>query len=196
MFKGQDLIDNKLNLPLKRDEYMPVFNDLVEDVYGSDDKRAILNSVMAHYAVTGDQELFDDSDVEAAIEAITGGISEINGYKLELPRGVREDDFEDFIDNFSSNDVVSMGGVSGYTPIQAQKAIQDGQIKSVGANQYHVLVDGLKLMNAKGSPLTLIYTKEVEAKKKAWDSALHSKEFAEGRSPTAALSGFAKRGGF
>ena len=51
-------------------------------------------------------------------------------------------------------------------------------------------------MNANGTPFTLSYTAEVQRKKSAWDVATASKEFSEGRSPTDALRGLAKRGGF
>lgn len=197
IFKGQDILDaGNLALKLPRDEYMPVFNDLVEDVYGTENKSAMLKSVMAYYAATGDQEMFDDGDFEAAIEAVSGGIGKINKFKVELPRGVFEDDFEDFIDEFSVDDIAAMGGVSGYTPKQAADLIQNGRIKSVGSNQYHVIHDGGKLMNAKGTPFTLSYTAEVQRKKSAWDVATASKEFSEGRSPTDSLRGLAKRGGF
>ena len=181
IFRGQDMLDaGNLSLKLPRDEYMPVFNDLVEDVYGTENKSAMLKSVMAYYAATGDQEMFDDSDFKAAIEAVSGGIGKINKFKVELPRGVFEDDFEDFIDNFSVDDVAAMGGVSGYTPKQAAELIQDGRIKSVGANQYEVIHDGGKLINAKGTPFTLSYAAEVQRKKSAWDVATASKAFSEG----------------
>ena len=197
VFRGQELVENKLNLPLIKSDYMPVFDDMVEDIYGADDKRAILDSVLSHYAVTGDNENFDKSDFEAAIESVTGGVSKVNGFKVELPRGVAEDDFEDFIDDFQATDVVSRGGVSGYTPQQASEAIQDGRIKSVGANRYHVLVNGTqKLMGANGKPFTITYSKEEAAEKKAFDITEASRKFSLGRSPTAALSGLAERGGF
>lgn len=197
VFKGQDILDaGNLALKLPRDEYMPVFNDLVEDVYGTENKSAMLKSALAYYAASGDQEMFDDGDFKAAIEAVSGGIGKINSFKVELPRGVFEDDFEDFIDNFSTDDIAAMGGVSGYTPEQAQELIQDGRIKSVGSNRYEVIVGNAKLMNAEGTPFTLSYTAEVQRKKSAWNVATASKEFSEGRSPTAALSGLAKRGGF
>lgn len=181
VFKGQDILDaGNLALKLPRNEYMPVFNDLVEDVYGTENKSAMLKSALAYYAASGDQEMFDDGDFKAAIEAVSGGIGEINGHKLELPRGIFEDDFEDFIDNFSTDDIEAMGGVSGYTPKQAQELIQDGRIKSVGSNRYEVIVGNTKLMNAEGKPFTLSYTTEVQRKKSAWDLATASKAFMEG----------------
>jgi hypothetical protein len=198
IFKGQDILDaGNLALKLPRDEYMPVFNDLVGDVYGTENKSAMLKAVMAYYAASGDQEMFDDSDFEAAIEAVSGGIGEINGFKVELPRGVIEDDFDDFIDDFSIDDIEAVGGVSLYTPSQAQELIQDGRIKSVGANQYEVIDDGgNKLTNAKGEPFTISYSAEAQRKKRGWNVALESKKFADGRSPTASLSSLAKRSGF
>lgn len=181
IFKGQDILDaGNLALKLPRDEYMPVFNDLVEDVYGTENKSAMLKSALAYYAASGDQEMFDDGDFKAAIEAVSGGIGEINSYKVELPRGVFEDDFEDFIDEFSIDDIEAMGGVSGYTLTQAQDLIQNGRIKSVGSNRYEVIVGGDKLMNAEGKPFTLSYTAEVQRKKSAWDIATASKAFMEG----------------
>lgn len=197
IFKGQDILDvGNLALKLPRADYLPVFNDLVGDVYGTENKSAMLKSALAYYAATGNQEEFDEDDFTAAIESVSGGIGEINDFKVELPRGVREDDFEDFIDNFSVDYIAAMGGVSGYTPEQAVELIQDGRVKSVGANQYHVINGNTKLMNAKGTPFTLSYTAKVQRDRKAWDVATASKEFSEGRSPTDALRGLAKRGGF
>jgi hypothetical protein len=197
VFRGQELIENKLNLSLVKSDYMPVFDDMVEDIYGADDKRAILDSVLSHYAVTGDNESFDSSDFESAIESVTGGVSKVNGFKVELPRGVDEDDFEDFIDDFHSSDVIDFGGVSGYTPQQASEAIQDGRIKSVGANRYHVLVNGTqKLMGTDGKPFTITYSKEDAAEKKAFNITKASQKFSLDRSSTAVLSEFAKRGAF
>lgn len=169
VFKGQELIAAKLVIAPKRTDYLPTLDDFVEDVYGAQDKSAIVSAAINHYAATANDEgIFDEGKFEESLSAVTGGIGEINGSKLELPRGVEEDDFEDFIDNFTSEEVTKLGGVMGYSAEEAAEAIQNGRIKSIGANKYIVMVNGSQsLFKLDGEPLTLEWTEERAADIKA-----------------------------
>ena len=91
-----------------------------------------------------------------------------NGNKIELPRGVDEDTFEDFIDEFSGLQVGLLGGVLGFDDNQAANAIQNGKIKSVGANKYIIMTnESQALFKKDGEPLIIEFTAEAQAQQEA-----------------------------
>jgi len=169
VFNGQELLKNKLVTPAKTSDYLSVSDDFLGDVYGVQDKTAILEAAKAHYASTvGNVDVFDGDAWESSLNAVTGGIGEVNGNKIELPRGVDEDTFEDFIDEFSGLQVETLGGVLGFTDNQAANVIQNGKIKSVGANKYIVMAnESQALFKADGTPLIIEYTQEQQAQQEA-----------------------------
>lgn len=169
VFQGQELLKNKLVTPAKPSEYLSVSEDFLGDVYGVQDKTSILEAAKAHYASTaGNVDVFDVDAWENSLSAVTGGIGEVNGNKVELPRGVDEDTFEDFIDEYSAPQVEALGGVLGFTDIQAAQMIQNGKIKSVGANQYIIMAnESQALFKADGTPLIIEYTQEQQAQQEA-----------------------------
>jgi len=157
VFRGQELLKNKVVQAPSNTDYLMVTDEYLGDVYDPTDKAATIEAAKAHYAATaGNQAVFDEAAWDESLAAVTGGISEINGHKLELPRGVDEDSFENFIDSFSPSDVETFGGVMGYTNEQAAEVIQDAKIKSVQA-----------LFKANGEPFVLSFTPEVQAKQEA-----------------------------
>ncbi len=162
VFKGQELLNEKLVTPISSEYYLPVLDDYLGDVYGTQDKSAILQTAKNHYAATSNDEgIFDEDAFEDSLNAVTGGIGEINGYKLELPRGTDEDDFEDFIESFTPSEVEKLGGVAGYTNEEAAESIQDGRIKSIGANKYVVMVNDVQaLFKQDGNPLVIEWSEE------------------------------------
>ena len=132
VFQGQELIKNKLVSAPKAADYLSISDDFLSDVYGIQDKSAIIEAAKAHYAATaGNVDVFDADAFEDSLSAVTGGIGEVNGSKVELPRGVDEDSFEDFINEFSGAQVAGLGGVIGFDDNQAANAIQNGKIKSI-----------------------------------------------------------------
>ena len=169
VFKGQELLKNKVVKAPSNTDYLMVTDEYLGDVYDPTDKAATIEAAKAHYAATaGNQVAFDETLWDESLAAVTGGISEINGHKLELPRGVDEDDFEDFIDSFSSSDVESFGGVAGYTKEQAAEVIQDAKIKSIGSNEYVVMTNDVQaLFKPNGEPFILSFTPEIQAKQEA-----------------------------
>lgn len=169
VFSGQELLKNKLVTPAKSSDYLPVSDEYLSDVYGTQDKAAILEAAKAHYASTaGNVDVFDEDAFETSLGAVTGGIGEVNGGKVELPRGVGEDAFEDFVDSFTPSQVGKLGGVTGFTDEQAALAIQNGKIKSIGANKYIVMTgDSQALFTKKGEPLTIEFTPEAQAEQQA-----------------------------
>jgi len=169
VFRGQELLKNKVVKAPSNTDYLMVTDKYLGDVYDPTDKAATIEAAKAHYAATaGNQVVFNETAWDESLAAVTGGISEINGHKLELPRGVDEDSFENFIDSFSASDVETFGGVMGYTDEQAAEAIQDARIKSIGSNEYVVMTNDVQaLFKANGEPFVLSFTPEIQAKQEA-----------------------------
>ncbi|MCP4879451.1 MAG: hypothetical protein GY905_02815, partial [Gammaproteobacteria bacterium] len=177
VFRGQELLKNKVVQAPSNNDYLTVTDKYLGDVYDPTDKAATIEAAKAHYAATaGNQAVFNETAWDESLAAVTGGISEINGHKLELPRGVDEDSFENFIDSFSPGDVETFGGVIDYTNEQAAEVIQDAKIKSIGSNEY-VVITGVRgagsarqvqaLLKPNGEPFVLSFTPEVQAKQEA-----------------------------
>jgi hypothetical protein len=161
IFKGQELLKQKLVKSLKQEDYLSDFNDAVEGVYGPQDRRAILDAVISHYSSTSSSAIdggYDSGDFQSSLTAVTGGISKVNGFNLELPRGVDEDSFEDFIDDLQPETIESWGGIANYSNDSAIEAIQQGRIRSVGANKYMVETNGGTLFGNDGKPFIFSYS--------------------------------------
>ena len=75
-----------------------------------------------------------------------------------MPRGVSDDDFDDFIDELQPETIEGMGGVANYSNDEAIKAIQRGRIRSIGDNQYMVETDGGTLFGDNGEPFIFGYS--------------------------------------
>jgi len=161
IFKGQELLKEKLVKPLSQEDYLSDFNDYVEGVYGPEDRRAILDAAISYYSSSSSSAIdgtYDSGDFEAAIKAVTGGIGSINGYKVELPRGVDEDSFDEFIDNMQPEFIADAGGIANYSDSEAVEAIKQGRVRSIGANQYMVETDGGVLFDNNGNPFIFSYS--------------------------------------
>lgn len=155
VFKGQERLANKTATMPSQTDYLPAFDDFVGDVYAGRDRKAMMDAAIAYYAANSESDGFDSGDFEDAIEAVSGGIGKINGKKVELPRGVDEDKFEDFIDYFSAESVADYGGVWSMTNEQAAEAIQDGQLVNVGSGRYAVIYKGARLTKPNGGDFVI-----------------------------------------
>jgi hypothetical protein len=93
---------------------------------------------------------------------VTGGVTEINGMRIQLPRGTDPDKFESFVDNFSPAMVERFGGVKNLSAEEAADVIQDLQFESIGNNSYVVMQSGAPLMDASGNPFTVIWDADTE----------------------------------
>ena len=116
----------------------------VGQVYGADDYKMTMDAAQAYSAATG-------VDYEDALEVVTGGVIDFNGYKLELPRGVGEDDFEDFAENMHPETVEELGGLLTADP----EDIEDAQWQSMGDGEYRVLIGGMPQLNKSGEPFLI-----------------------------------------
>ena len=139
VFRGQEKIKDGLAPTIMKADYLTAFDDYVDDVYAGKDRKEMLNASMAYYAATTDKDEFNASDFEDAMEAVSGGVGKINGYKVELPRNVDEDDFDDYIDEFTTDMAAEFGTVTGYTSEQVAEAVRKGRIVSNGSNRYYVV---------------------------------------------------------
>lgn len=160
VFKGQQLQADKLVASVSSKDYLPAFNDHVDDIYVGSDRKQMLEASLAYYHATTKEESFDSNDFEEAIDAVSGGIGKINGFKLELPRGVVEDDFEDFIDDMTPETIRQFGGVWSMTDEQAVETIKDAHVISEGSNRYRVLKDGAQLMGENGEPFVFSFDQD------------------------------------
>jgi hypothetical protein len=166
IFKGQELIKTKqVKLP-SQEEYLTAAEDVIGlagEVYGVEDRKAVIESAIAYHASTTDSpEIFRSGDFEDALEAVTGGIAKVNGFKLELPRGVDEDDFEDFVDDLQPEIIEEMGGLMHMKPEDAQ----DAQWQSIGDGRYYLLNNGLIQLNKKGEPFVIEYNEDLAERNK------------------------------
>lgn len=158
VFEGEALIrDNLVQMP-NREELRTVFNETVGDVYGERDRQAVLAAAKGYYAYAAtDRNDFDEDEFKQAIQTVTGGITEINGSKVQLPRDVDADTFEDFVNRFTPEMVKKFGGVQNLTNEEAAEAIQDLQLESDADGVYFVLQAGAPLMNKQGEPFTIVW---------------------------------------
>lgn len=145
VFKGEELIANKLVKNLSPNDYLAEFEEMVEGIYGPHDRRALLDSVLKHYAATSANAvtgIYDAGDFENSLQAVSGGIAKINGFKIELPRGIDDDAFEDYVDNLQPDTIEALGGIANFTNEEAILAIQAGRIRNIGNNQYVIETGG------------------------------------------------------
>jgi len=116
-------------------------------------------SLYAAAAPEGDEGVFDSKAFESQLERIMP-VSNINGVKTIIPFRTPEDAMQDYVDNFTSEQIVAMGG-SEYKPERAARIARDGQWISQGAGKYHVVHGGIKLMDPKGFPMEFVFNEEI-----------------------------------
>jgi plasmid maintenance system antidote protein VapI len=191
VFQGQEMIREKLvQVPSKQD-YLATFEDYVQDVYGTDDKAAIMQAAIAHYsAVQIPGEVFDGGLFEESLKAVAGTMEEVNGFRTVMPRGVDPDQFETFIDNIDADYIESIGGVANMTTEMAVDVIKNSRLYATGENFYEVRVNGMQsLMKKDGAPLVISYTPEAAGGVSARDQARRRKAQEENLATIRALRG-------
>ena len=165
VFNGQELLKNNLVQAPSKQDYLTTFEDYIEDVYGTDDKAAIMQAAIAHYSsvqIPGEQ--FDGGLFEESLSAVAGTIEKLNGFKTVMPRGLDPDQFESFVDNMDADYIESIGGVANMPVDMAVDVIKNSRLFAVGENFYEVRVNGMQsLMKRDGTPLIISYTPEAAA---------------------------------
>jgi hypothetical protein len=192
VFEGQEAIALKtVQSPSARD-YLSRFEDYVGNVYGLEDKAATRDAALAYYAATQtpgldfDEDLFIDS-----IEAVTGGIAEVNGYRTQLPRGIDEDRFDDFIDAIDEQFIEENGGLGFIDPVTGRRnpypetyindVIKNSQVTNKNNSEY-LFTNGSSVFVRmdNGQPFTFSYDETVIAREKA-NKAARRRESRTGR---------------
>ena len=209
IFLGQDIINEETQgkLPVN---YKDIFNNLIGNSLPANASRQILDGALALEAYN--KKISTQSSFEDSIQRVSGGIKKINNYKVLLPRGINQNTFQDYIDDFTPQNIESFGGIQGHTPEQAARAVSNGRIISLGSNRYAVMIGKDKdvtAMIANDNPLLepqpfifsygqpeLPKMPSMNNKVSTYKVEEESAKFAESRSPTAALGNLAKRGGF
>jgi len=193
VFEGQEAIALKtVQSPSTRD-YLSEFENYVGNVYGLEDKAATRDAALAYYAATQTPgEDFDKDLFIASIEAVTGGISEINGYKTQLPRGIDADRFDDFIDAIDEQFIEENGGLGYIDPATGQrkpypetyinKVIKKSQVTNKNNSEY-LFTNGSSVFVRmdNGQPFTFSYDDSVIARQKA-EKSVRRKKARTGRS--------------
>lgn len=168
IFEGQTLIRDKLVDMPSALEQADAINEVIGNVYGEADRKDIIAASRAYYAATAsDRNMYDEDEFRSAIQKVTGGIAEINGAKIQLPRGVDEDEFDRFVNNFTPEMVERFGGVQGMSNEEAAEMIRDRQLQSEADNVYIVTQAGAPIMNNNGEPFTVVWDDELRAMARA-----------------------------
>jgi hypothetical protein len=145
-------------------EQAGVVNDVLGDVYGEADRRDIVAAARAYYAATvEDRAFYDESTFEDALQKITGGVAEINGFKVQLPRDMEEDEFDRLISNFTPEMVERFGGLQGMSNEEGAELIRDLALQSDGNNVYFPLQAGQTILNNDGQPFRIVVDDRLRA---------------------------------
>jgi len=144
VFKGQDLLANKLVTTLKaNDGYMSDFNRMVENVYGPNDQRDTLDAALNYYygSLEAGEDQYNPSKFKAAVQAVTGGVENVRGYATQLPRGIPDYDLDTYFDSIG---------------------FPNGQIKAIaGQGNYHVFDNaGIPIYGEDGAPVIFNVTQQ------------------------------------
>ncbi len=149
-------------------DYLTKYNAYVGDVYGAEDSRAVLDTALAVYADQYPSDEFSYNDFQGIVEQVTGGIGTYNGQKYQLPRGMAESDFEDYIDLFSEQGFEMSGGALGYTYKQFMETLKDGNLKSIGDDEYLIIDSktGGAILQENFEPFIFTYSPDYQGSKK------------------------------
>ena len=192
VFEGQEIRKEKLFTDPSENDYLPVLDDYVGDVYGIEDKSATRDAALAYYAATQKAgKGFDRGLFVASLEAVTGGISKINGYKTQLPRGIDAGSFDDFIDAIDQQFIDENGGLGyidsatgerkPYPETYINEVIKNSEVTNKNNSEY-LFTNGSSVFVRmdNGQPFTFSYDLNVVARQKA-NKATRRRESRTGR---------------
>lgn len=151
VFNGSQKMKERLVTMPQPSDYMQLFDDQVKGIYNVEDKAAVLKASLAYYAekVEDQNGIIDRYLFEQSINAVTGGTGSVNGANVELPRGVPDNIFSDYVNNMTPTTVNKLGGVAGLTNEQAAALIQNATLRSHPNGGYVVDTQMGTLMSAK-----------------------------------------------
>jgi len=180
----------------KKSDYLTVFNDVVGDVYNLDNKDSTLQTAIAHYLGSTDEEVFDPNIFKRSIQAVTSGIDKVRGYPTQM-NGLTESQIEMYFDSITADDLTEMGvapkstlegDLSFFTPGLAPvsdfetvdlnlRMLQEGRIKAVeGRGNYVVTAkNGETITDRMGDRIVFNITEQ------KLSSILNSRTYTPGR---------------
>jgi hypothetical protein len=162
-FKGQQMLADGVAKSPTASKYLPLAEDFlgpVGEVYASDQYANIIDASLAYLAKvspSADLEVGGASQFKDALAEITGGIGIINDSRFQLPRGISEDQFQEFIDTITPTWVEANGGTNLTIPM-ALKRIESSTIVSEGNGKYFFAFgDNQRFVNKEGNAFTFEY---------------------------------------
>jgi hypothetical protein len=145
VFDGQDQVKQGVVDKPTETETRTVFEKVMGppgEIYGTDDYRTMQEAALGHYAATRiDRVNFVESELEASIQAVSGGIGEYNGYKVELPRGVNQETFTAWIENLSPRmiEYFAPEGIANMTYEDAADLFKNSRVRSTPGGGYEAI---------------------------------------------------------
>lgn len=155
----------------KKLDFAEVFDERVGDVFTfenstADNRKHNLNATIAVYqAIRTDQIEFDQPAFEKALELVTGGIGERGEFKVQLPRGVSENEFNQAFNVIDAEmlEMLVPEGFRNMTYEQAAIRISQSRIRSTQDNEYTPVFDDMQMfLRNNGSPLSFKWNEEFE----------------------------------
>lgn len=156
---GQEAIKLKTAKALTLDQTLiSAFDDIVQGVYAGEDRASVLRSAISLYASRDSEGVFNSSEFKQAVRDVTGGIGRIQGSYVQLPRGISENDLEEYFGGFTEETIADLGGVMNLTNNEAAMMIRGGIPLSIGDDRYTFLSrEGTTLYGSNGKPLVVPY---------------------------------------
>ncbi len=164
IFTGDDEIKKGNLTAISKKNYIEDFDAYIGETHGIDDKAELRRLSEALYAQLYRTDEYDKSNFVNVLNTITGGVVDINNNRTLLPRGVDENQFDNFIENFSPEGVATLGGVQNYTDEQAAELIQHPETvwEAVKSGSYIVRTRfGYLIEKDSNKPLVIPYNPEL-----------------------------------
>ena len=206
VFRGQEQVALKLHYPLKAsDRYQQDFDRIVGNVYGSRDKRDVLDTALNYYYGMKPGDIYNSALFSQAIQAVTGGISTIRGHQTQLPQNVSAPDLDAYFSLMTLDQLEGAGvyqeqvdvGVAftaALTPYQETYGMEDvvkgGQIKAIpGKDQYVVYHKGGGVITDEyGEPVKFTVNEQVIADMKSNEQGQAYQDYVNRRKLTSTMT--------
>jgi len=206
VFRGQEQVALKLHYPLKAsDRYQQDFDRIVGNVYGSRDKRDVLDTALNYYYGMKPGDIYNSALFSQAIQAVTGGISTIRGHQTQLPQNVSAPDLDAYFSLMTLDQLEGAGvyqeqvdvGVAftaALIPYQKTYGMEDvvkgGQIKAIpGKDQYVVYHKGGRVITDEyGEPVKFTVNEQVIADMKSKEQGQAYQDYVNRRKLTSTMT--------
>lgn len=113
-----------------------------------EDSNKIFQAALAHYVETnklkGDNSIFDVASFRKSVDAVSGGVGQVNGAAVILPKGVDAATFDSALNSLTTGDLsrLSVDGHEPVTregdPVDPKDIANEGRFEALGGNVYNV----------------------------------------------------------